>query len=68
MEAIVTKSAVPSILIVTPSGITNLEILESIFTFSSTHLNVTGNAAELKPKMKFYKISCNRLHDFTYEL
>jgi hypothetical protein len=33
--------------IVLPTGKTNLVTLESIFRFSSKHLNVTGNVAEL---------------------
>jgi hypothetical protein len=39
--------AVPSIFIVAPTGKTNLVTLESIFKFSSRHLKVTGNVAEL---------------------
>ena len=40
-------SAVPSMFIVEPTGKTNLVTLESIFKFSSKHLNVTGKVAEL---------------------
>ena len=34
--------------IVAPTGNTNRVTLESILRFSSRHLNVTGNVAELK--------------------
>ena len=43
-------NAVPSILIVAPTGKMNLVIFLSIFKFSSKHLIVIGNVAALKKK------------------
>ena len=43
-------NAVPSILIVAPTGKINLVILLSIFKFSSKHRIVTGKVAALKKK------------------
>lgn len=40
-------NAVPSMLIVAPTGSTKRVTLESIFRFSSRHLKVTGSVAEL---------------------
>lgn len=52
--------AVPSILIVAPTGSTNLVTRLSTPFISSRHLNVTGSVAELKQKermwYKFYMI------------
>lgn len=42
--------AVPSMLIVAPTGSTNLVMRLSTPLFSSKHLNVIGKVAELKPK------------------
>ena len=50
--AIASYNAVPSMLIVLPIGKTNLVILESMPTFSSKHLNVTGSVAELKKRLQ----------------
>ena len=41
-------SAVPSMLMVAPTGITNREILRSMLLFSSTHFRVTGMVALLE--------------------
>jgi hypothetical protein len=51
-EAAATKSAVPSILIVVPRGMTKWEIRGSILTFSSQHWRVIGRAADLQTKDK----------------
>lgn len=49
--------AVPSMLIVAPTGNTKRVTLESIFKFSSRHLNVTGRVAELKSSKIFQLIN-----------
>lgn len=55
--------AVPSILIVAPTGSTNLVTRLSTPFISSRHLNVTGSVAELKQKednawYEFYTVEC----------
>lgn len=55
--------AVPSILIVAPTGSTNLVTRLSTPFISSRHLNVTGSVAELKQKednarYEFYIVEC----------
>ena len=48
-------NAVPSMLIVAPTGKTKRVTLESILRFSSMHLKVTGNVAELNIYLIFKK-------------
>lgn len=47
MAANASYSAVPSMLMVAPTGSTKRVILLSILLFSSRHLKVTGSVAEL---------------------
>lgn len=47
MAASASYRAVPSMLMVAPTGKTNLVIRLSILLFSSRHLKVTGRVAEL---------------------
>lgn len=55
MAATASYKAVPSILIVAPIGNINREICESTLLFSSKHLMVTGNVAELKRNRRTQK-------------
>lgn len=48
MAANASYSAVPSMLMVAPTGSTKRVILLSILLFSSRHLKVTGSVAELQ--------------------
>ena len=48
-------NAVPSMLIVAPTGKTKRVTLESILRFSSRHRKVTGNVAELNIYLIFKK-------------
>ena len=49
MAASASYRAVPSMLMVAPTGSTNRVTRLSILLFSSRHLKVTGRVAELKP-------------------
>ena len=50
MAATASYNAVPSMLMVAPTGSTNLVTLLSMWLFSSRHLKVTGSVAELQGK------------------
>lgn len=53
MAATASYSAVPSILIVAPTGSTNRAILRSTWQFSSKHFMVMGRVAELEKERAF---------------